>query len=57
MKTHVLELSCRCQSLIQLYKNEFLILYHACRGKCHYEQCKHLEVNLASFAPLQALLK
>lgn len=57
MKSHVLELSCRCQSLIQLYKNEFLILYHACRGKCHYEQCKHLEVNLASFAPLQALLK
>lgn len=56
MKSHVLELSYKCQSLIQLYKNESLILCYTCNGKCPYKQCKNLEVNLSSFAPLQPLL-
>ena len=57
MKSHVLELSHKCQSLIQFHKTKSLILYYTSTGKCHYEQCKNLEANLPSFAPMQPLLK
>lgn len=57
MKSHVLELSYECQSLIQFYQDKPLVRYRTSEGKCPYEQSKHFTANLPSFAPMQPLLK
>lgn len=53
MKSHVLELSYKCQSYSILQNQVLVFILH----KCHYEQCKNLEANLPSFAATQPMLK
>lgn len=56
MKSHVPELSYRCQSLTQFYKTKSLFLSYASKGKCPYKQSENIEANLPSFARMQSLL-